>query len=169
MGWEQAAAGFPELPVGKTVKQIWNNPAVYPLWAVIGLASCVCGGYMAKYFGGHTDIAWSKKIRATHDHNGLVESRVASHNSHFGFRSLNKMNLNIFPFKFKSMETIADAHRFDKTDERADPMSTPVSASRPRSRAMLAPDRDLRFAGAARGATLSGHQRVAGWCQGLVM
>ena len=55
---------------------------------------------MIKYFAGHTDITFSKTLRSTHDHSGLSESRVASHNSHFGFRWLNKMDFNLFPFKF---------------------------------------------------------------------
>ena len=92
---------------------------------------------MAKYFGGHTDIAFSKTMRSTPDHNGLSESRVASHNAHFGFRSLNKCHLNIYPFKFEPMQgagavmyatlrlfsglmmpctEIIDKHRCDKVD-----------------------------------------------------
>jgi len=111
MGWEDAAKGFPEIPVGRSVKQIWYNPAIIPLWATIGLASVVCGGYLVKYFGGNTDIAFSKSLRGTHDHNGLSESRVASHNSHFGFRSLNKGTVSIFPFSFKPMSKIIDEHQ----------------------------------------------------------
>ena len=41
---------------------------------------------------------------------GLSESRVSSHNSHFGMRSLNKKDFSIFPFKFLSMGTIAEKH-----------------------------------------------------------
>ena len=41
---------------------------------------------------------------------GLSESRVASHNSHFGARSLNKMDFSIFPFTWKSVKTITDKH-----------------------------------------------------------
>ena len=40
----------------------------------------------------------------------MSESRRNSHNSHFGARTLNKMDFNIFPFKFVSMESIADRH-----------------------------------------------------------
>ena len=65
---------------------------------------------MIKYFGGHTEITWSKSLRATYDHQGLSESRVASHNSHFGCRTLNKKDFSIFPFSFKSMNTIASKH-----------------------------------------------------------
>ena len=35
---------------------------------------------------------------------------MASHNSHFGARSLNKMDFTIFPFKFLSMNSIAQKH-----------------------------------------------------------
>ena len=114
MGWEHAAAGFPEIPVGRTIKGIWYNVAVTPLFATIGLASVVCGGFLTKYFAGHTDIAFSKTMRQTYDHSGLSESRTASHNTHFGFRSLNKTTLNIFPFNFKPMSRVIDEHRFDK-------------------------------------------------------
>ena len=65
---------------------------------------------MIKYFGGHTEISFSKSMRATYDHQGLSESRVASHNSHFGCRSLNKMDFSIFPFKFLSMGSIYQKH-----------------------------------------------------------
>lgn len=41
---------------------------------------------------------------------GLSESRVASHNSHFGFRSLNKKDFGMFPFTWKSMESIKERH-----------------------------------------------------------
>ena len=58
---------------------------------------------MIKYFAGHTEISFSKTMRATYDHQGLSESRVASHNSHFGMRDYNKKDINIFPFKFMSM------------------------------------------------------------------
>ena len=76
---------------------------IIPLWGAIGLASIVCGGFMGKYFFGHTDISWSKTMRATYDHQGLSESRVASHNSHFGMRELNKKTFSIFPFSWVSM------------------------------------------------------------------
>ena len=109
-GWEDAVANWREIPKGKQVKAIWYNHAIVPLWAAIGLASVVCGGFMIKYFAGHTEISWSKSMRATYDHQGLSESRVASHNSHFGFRSLNKKDFSIFPFKFTSMGSIAEKH-----------------------------------------------------------
>ena len=83
---------------------------IVPLWGAIGLASVVCGGFMIKYFGGHTEITWSKSMRSTYDHQGLSESRVASHNSHFGARSLNKKDFAIFPFNFISMNSIAARH-----------------------------------------------------------
>jgi len=35
---------------------------------------------------------------------------VASHNSHFGARSLNKLDFKIFPFNFMSMGSIAQKH-----------------------------------------------------------
>jgi len=65
---------------------------------------------MIKYFAGHTEISWSKSMRATYDHQGLSESRCASHNSHFGMRSLNKGSVTFFPFNFIPMSRIADKH-----------------------------------------------------------
>jgi len=94
---------------------------------------------MIKYFGGHTEVSWSKTMRATYDHQvrscaptpcagttasrlpdpsrlpvsapqGLSESRCASHNSHFGMRELNKKDFSIFPFTFRSMGTTAQRH-----------------------------------------------------------
>ena len=46
-------------------------PQVTPLFGAIGLASVVCGGFMVKYFAGHTEISWSKSMRGTYDHTGL--------------------------------------------------------------------------------------------------
>ena len=61
---------------------------------------------MIKYFSGHTEVSWSKSMRATYDHQGLSESRVASHNSHFGMRDMNKRDITFFPFKFLSMKRV---------------------------------------------------------------
>ena len=72
---------------------------------------------MVKYFAGHTEISFSKSMRATYDHQGLSESRVASHNSHFGFRSMNKRNVNIFPFNFLAMDNIAKKHGVEYPEE----------------------------------------------------
>mmetsp|Transcript_8121 Transcript_8121/g.16464 ORF Transcript_8121/g.16464 Transcript_8121/m.16464 type:complete len:129 (-) Transcript_8121:330-716(-) len=119
MGWEDAVTNWQEIPKGginrgpNALKKIWYNPAIIPLWGAIGLAGFVCGGFMIKYFGGHTEIAWSKSLRATFDHQGLSESRVASHNSHFGMREMNKKNINIFPFNYLAMQTITDKHKID--------------------------------------------------------
>jgi len=113
-GWEEAANGFPEIPKGKRAWALWYNPAIVPLWGVIGLASVVCGGFMFKYFTGHTEVNWSKSLRMTHDNQGINEKRVATHNAHAGLRKLNKWELNIFPFHWKPVNQIVDQHRFDK-------------------------------------------------------
>ena len=119
MGWEDAVKNWQEIPVGGinrgpgAVKKIWYNIAVTPLFGAIGLASVVCGGFLVKYFAGHTEISWSKSMRATFDHQGLSESRVKSHNSHFGARELNKKDFSIFPFTWKSMSTIANKHKVE--------------------------------------------------------
>jgi len=119
MGWEDAVANWQEIPKGGinrgpgAVTKIWYNPAIIPLWGAIGLASIVCGGFMGKYFFGHTDISWSKTMRATYDHQGLSESRVASHNSHFGMRELNKKTFSIFPFSWVSMSDVIAKHKVE--------------------------------------------------------
>ena len=61
---------------------------------------------MTKYFGGHTDICWDKQLRADADHQGKVESRVQSHNAHFGMRAFNKGYFSFYPFTFEPMEGI---------------------------------------------------------------
>ena len=113
-GWEEAAANFPEIPKGKRAWALWYNPAIVPLWGVIGLASVVCGGFMFKYFTGHTEVNWSKSLRMTHDNQGINEKRVATHNAHAGLRKLNKQEVTIFPFQWKPVASIIDTHRFDK-------------------------------------------------------
>ena len=146
--WEQAAAGFPEIPKGRNPIKIWYNPAVrcrlrtrisgsssetrppcaqpvrlstgapcppllqiIPLYAVITLAAGVCGGYLFKYFTGNTEVNWSKTLRGTHDNQGINEKRVASHNSRFGFRSLNKHMVTIFPFSYIPFDKIGETRR----------------------------------------------------------
>jgi hypothetical protein len=106
LGWEQAANGFPEIPKGKTIKEFWYNPAIVPLWVVIGVAGGVCGGFMFKYFTSHTEVNWSKKNRMTHDNQGIGD--VSSHNSHFGMRKANKHHVTMFPFAYEPMQAIID-------------------------------------------------------------
>ena len=65
---------------------------------------------MVKYFTGNTEVNWSKTLRGTHDNQGINEKRVASHNSRFGFRSLNKGNVSIFPFSFLPMGSACNPH-----------------------------------------------------------
>jgi len=121
IAWEHAAKDWQEIPKGGiykgNIKKIWYNPAIIPLWAAIGAGAALCAGFMVKYFAGHTEISFSKSMRATYDHQGLSESRVSSHNSHFGFRSMNKRNVNIFPFNFLAMDNIAKKHGFEYPEE----------------------------------------------------
>ena len=72
------------------------------------MAGFVCGGFMFKYFLGHTEVNWTKKNRMTHDNQGISESRCASHNAHFGARWLNKKHVQVFPFNFVPMASIID-------------------------------------------------------------
>ena len=109
-GWEQAANGFPEIPKGVKAWDLWYNPAIIPLWGVIGLAGFVCGGFMFKYFLGHTEVNWTKKNRMTHDNQGIDDAKVASHNSRFGMRKMNKHQVKVFPFNFIPMDGIIERH-----------------------------------------------------------
>ena len=84
---------------------------IIPLYAVVALSATVCGGYLIKYFSGNTEVNWAKSLRGTHDNQGINEARVASHNSRFGFRSLNKNQVAIFPFNFLPFGKIAEDRR----------------------------------------------------------
>jgi len=99
-------------PAARVVR--WARSAcrrqVVPLYAAIGTATFILGGFMYKYFGGHTDIVWDKQLRGDVDHQGKVESRVQAHNAHFGMRSLNKSYVSIFPFNFKPVEGAPPYH-----------------------------------------------------------
>ena len=106
MGWENAAKGFSEIPKGRSVFGIWYNPAVVPLYLAIGAASFLCGGFLFKFFGGHTDVVFSKSLRSDADHNGKSSHRLDTHNGRFGMRSVNKNNVVIFPFNYMSMGNI---------------------------------------------------------------
>ena len=61
-------APAPRAPDAADGARNFSPPQIVPLWAAIGLASVVCGGFLIKYFGGHTEISWSKSMRATYDH-----------------------------------------------------------------------------------------------------
>ena len=84
---------------------------IVPLWGVIGLAGFVCGGFMFKYFLGHTEVNWTKKNRMTHDNQGIDDAKVASHNSRFGMRKMNKHQVKVFPFNFIPMDGAQTALR----------------------------------------------------------
>ena len=74
LGWTEpdALPGF-EI-TSETV--LANVEASYPflrrqessVWGAIGFGCMVCCGFMTKYFSGHTEITWSKSLRATFDH-----------------------------------------------------------------------------------------------------
>ena len=76
-----------------------------PLYVAIGAATFICGGYMIKHFGGHTDVCFAKSLRTDADHNGKSQHRLNTHNGHFGMRSVNKTSLSFFPFKFTPMDS----------------------------------------------------------------
>ena len=97
----------------KATWSIWYNHAVVPLYAVIGVASFVCSFFMYRYFSGHTEIAWSKSMRATYDHQGMSDHRADTHTNRLmypGMMRMNKMNIQIFPFNFVPMQEIRKRH-----------------------------------------------------------
>ena len=54
--WQEIPrGGFHGTNRTKAIWSIWYNHAIIPLWGAIGLASVVCGGFLMKYFAGHTE------------------------------------------------------------------------------------------------------------------
>ena len=63
-----------------------------------------------KYFTKHTEIAWSKSVRATFDHSGEDERKANAHDSRLlysGIRERNKKPVTMFPFNFMPMQGAA--------------------------------------------------------------
>lgn len=106
MGWEQAANNWREIPKGMTVRQLWYNPAIVPIYAVVAAAATLNVVFLTKYFMGNCDIHFKKADRMNHEMS-VNEGRVAWHNSRVGLRDINKKKLNIFPFSWvPTSETI---------------------------------------------------------------
>lgn len=148
-----ATARWQEVPVGGIYRgpdimwKIWYNHAVVPIFAVIGIASVLCGWFLwrcvwnartspqnlshpcvcfnrasrtsshsqerrrrySRYFTAHTEIAWTKELRGTFDHQGLDSKGEVSdkHDRRLlypGIRDVNKKQIKIFPFNFVPME-----------------------------------------------------------------
>ena len=59
---------------------------------------------MFQYCLGHTEVNWTKSNRMTHDNQGIDPGKVASHNSRFGCRTLNKKHVTMFPFAYEPMQ-----------------------------------------------------------------
>jgi hypothetical protein len=56
---------------------------IIPLWVAIGAGAAICAGFLAKYFAGHTEISFSKSMRATFDHQvGEMPESVCCARSH---------------------------------------------------------------------------------------
>jgi len=92
---------------------IWYNHAVTPLYATIALATAVMVWFLYRYFVKHTDIAWSKSMRSTYDHQGLSESRAASHSNRLmypGVIGLCHTKLTFFPFNWVPFAEIREKH-----------------------------------------------------------
>ena len=97
-----------------SVRKIWFDLSFAPLVGVVGMASFLMGGIIMKHFSGHTDVAFDKKIRMDHNHQGGSEHRIATHNSRLGMLSINKRAFNLFPFTYTPKAEIIDRHRTDK-------------------------------------------------------
>jgi len=100
----------------KAVWKIWYNHAVVPLYVTIVVAGGVCSFFMYKYFTYHTEIAWSKSMRGTYDHSGLSDARATKHTDRLlysGMMDRNKNQIQVFPFNFIPMKTIAQKRYID--------------------------------------------------------
>jgi len=96
--------------------KIWYNHAVVPLYVVSVVAAGLSSFFIYKYFSRHTEIAWSKTMRATYDHQGLDEKRSDSHDNRLlypGIRERNKRPVQMFPFNYRPMSEIIDKHKVD--------------------------------------------------------
>merc|ERR1711907_917584 len=99
------------IPKGRSALKIWYNPAIIPLYAVIGLASFNCSSFMYKYFTGCTEVNWDKSLRKTADNQGINPDRVDIHNRRFGLMGedgINKSRVRVFPFNYLPMREITE-------------------------------------------------------------
>ena len=99
---------------------IWYNHAIVPLYGVSIIAASLCSWFMYRYFARHTEIAWSKSLRAEYDHQGLDESKASSHDNRLlypGMRSRNKRPVVMFPFNFRPTHEIIDKHKVEFAPE----------------------------------------------------
>ena len=111
--------GFPEIPKGRNPIKIWYNPAIIPLYAVLGLATYNMCYFMHKYFTGSTEVNWDKKLRMTHDNQGVNPHRTAVQNKRpppilwfggemMGEDGINKKQVRVFPFNYIPMADITN-------------------------------------------------------------
>ena len=77
---------------------------VYPLIGAIAVGATIMAGFMVKYFGFHTDITFSKKLRQNPEHTGASDLRVAGHNNKFGISILKEHAFTFGPFRYEPME-----------------------------------------------------------------
>uniref|UniRef100_A0A7S3U391 Uncharacterized protein n=1 Tax=Emiliania huxleyi TaxID=2903 RepID=A0A7S3U391_EMIHU len=117
MGWEEAAAGFPELPKGRSLRKVWIDPGTFPVIAVAGIAACMMTTFIHKHFFGSTEIAMYKSQRTVPDHSDA--HRVDVQNSrrnllgNMAWMDLNKSKMTLFPFSYVPREETIAAHRTD--------------------------------------------------------
>jgi hypothetical protein len=115
-----------ELPKGgiyrgpDAFKKIWYNHAVVPIFVVVGAAAVLCVWFMFKFFSVNVEVAFSKEMRGKFDHTGLSDHRAEGHTNRLlypGMRERNKSEVNMFPFSFVPMASIANKHRIDYPTE----------------------------------------------------
>ena len=87
---------------------------IIPLYAVLGLATYNMCYFMHKYFTGSTEVNWDKKLRMTHDNQGVNPHRTAVQNKRpppilwfggemMGEDGINKKQVRVFPFNYIPM------------------------------------------------------------------
>jgi hypothetical protein len=104
----------------KAIWSIWYNHAIIPLYAVSIIAACLSTWFMYRYFSRHTEITWSKAMRATYDHQGLDDRRANSHDNRLlypGAMHRNKKEVTVFPFNYVPKEMIVARHKVDYVSE----------------------------------------------------
>lgn len=91
--WSKAQKGWREAPPGQTLWQVYGaDPAVWPLWGAVATGAVLLVYAGARIFTTHTDLTFNKRLRATHDHEGLVEHRTKAHNERIGMRKLTNVS-----------------------------------------------------------------------------
>ena len=105
--------GFHGSDARKATWSIWYNHAVVPLYVVIVVATSAMSWFLYRYFSKHTEIAWSKEVRAQYDHQGVSDVRAVAYTNRLmypGVMQYNKKHIRVFPFNYEPMQAIRERH-----------------------------------------------------------